>query len=167
MYRCLLQGALSWVTKRGCMSCLRWTRHSSGMHSAGAASTNKYMWLMAMLRSRPSPTNGNLGGIALHTNDVVLLCEAARYLVMWEVTLGKVTNSLVFHCCVGTMSSLWRPWALDSLKSRCDTPSAASCFVRRPALPSCTMFGKLIHWQQATTKRKKHNQSYNHGAWLM
>lgn len=27
---------------------------------------------------RPSPTNGNLGGIALHTNDVVLLCEAAK-----------------------------------------------------------------------------------------
>ncbi len=27
---------------------------------------------------RPSPTRGNLGGIALHTNDVVLLCEAAR-----------------------------------------------------------------------------------------
>lgn len=27
---------------------------------------------------RPSPTNGNLGGIAIHTNDVVLLCEAAK-----------------------------------------------------------------------------------------
>jgi hypothetical protein len=31
---------------------------------------------------RPSPTNGTLGGIALHTNDVVLLCEAARCVVL-------------------------------------------------------------------------------------
>ena len=35
---------------------------------------------------RPSPSQGYLGGIAQHTNDVVLLCEAGGYdIVIVEV----------------------------------------------------------------------------------
>ena len=53
---------------------------------------------------RPSPTNGNLGGIALHTNEVVLLCEAARSGVVWVKWIAVLyfavatTISVLFPC---------------------------------------------------------------------
>ena len=37
---------------------------------------------------RPSPTRGMLGGVAQHTNDVVLLCEAAHYDIVIVETVG-------------------------------------------------------------------------------
>lgn len=37
---------------------------------------------------RPSPTRGILGGIAEHTNDVVLLCEAANFDIVLVETVG-------------------------------------------------------------------------------
>mmetsp|Transcript_9714 Transcript_9714/g.11180 ORF Transcript_9714/g.11180 Transcript_9714/m.11180 type:complete len:273 (+) Transcript_9714:32-850(+) len=37
---------------------------------------------------RPSPTSGMLGGIAQHTNDVVLLCEAAGFDIVIVETVG-------------------------------------------------------------------------------
>ena len=37
---------------------------------------------------RPSPTRGMLGGVAQHTNDVVLLCEAAHYDIIIVETVG-------------------------------------------------------------------------------
>ncbi|GBG31223.1 Methylmalonic aciduria type A-like, mitochondrial [Hondaea fermentalgiana] len=40
---------------------------------------------------RPSPTRGSLGGVAQHTNDVVLLCEAAGFdiVIVESVGLGQ------------------------------------------------------------------------------
>ena len=37
---------------------------------------------------RPSPTRGMLGGVAEHTNDVVLLCEAAGFDIILIESVG-------------------------------------------------------------------------------
>ena len=47
---------------------------------------------------RPSPTNSHLGGIALHTNDVVLLCEAAQYVCQPLLVRTGCRSSLLVAC---------------------------------------------------------------------
>ena len=37
---------------------------------------------------RPSPSSGNLGGVARNTNDAIVLCEAAGYDVILVETVG-------------------------------------------------------------------------------
>eukprot|EP00742_Colponemidia_sp_Colp-10_P007095 GILJ01007618.1.p1 GENE.GILJ01007618.1~~GILJ01007618.1.p1 ORF type:complete len:373 (+),score=52.63 GILJ01007618.1:158-1276(+) len=53
---------------------------------------------------RPSPSRGTLGGIALHTNEVILLCEGAGYDVVLVETVGvgqsEVTVTDVVDCVV-------------------------------------------------------------------
>ncbi|OON18313.1 LAO/AO transport system ATPase, partial [Opisthorchis viverrini] len=50
---------------------------------------------------RPSPSGGNLGGVARSTNETVLICEAAGFDVVLVETVGESSLIVNFLCCVG------------------------------------------------------------------
>lgn len=54
---------------------------------------------------RPSPTRGALGGVAEHTNDVVLLCEGAGYDIVIVETVGLGQVRICFNVCISLLIS--------------------------------------------------------------
>lgn len=65
---------------------------------------------------RPSPTNCILGGIAQHTNEVVLLCEAAGYDVVLVESVGLGQSETVLDEAVDMMMLMVPPGGGDELQ---------------------------------------------------
>ena len=65
---------------------------------------------------RPSPTRGRLGGIAQHTNDVVLLAESAGYEIVLVETVGLGQNEIEVDQCVDMLILLVPPANGDELQ---------------------------------------------------
>lgn len=65
---------------------------------------------------RPSPTRGALGGVAQHTNDVVLLCEAAGYDILFVETVGVGQSEVVVDEVVDVLLLVVPPGAGDELQ---------------------------------------------------
>lgn len=65
---------------------------------------------------RPSPTKGRLGGIAQHTNDVVLLCEAAGFDTVFVETVGLGQSEIAVDECVDMLLLVVPPANGDELQ---------------------------------------------------
>lgn len=65
---------------------------------------------------RPSPTSGNLGGIARKTRETILLCEAAGYDVTLVETVGVGQSEYVADSVVDCLMLLLLPNAGDELQ---------------------------------------------------
>mmetsp|Transcript_8297 Transcript_8297/g.10795 ORF Transcript_8297/g.10795 Transcript_8297/m.10795 type:complete len:397 (+) Transcript_8297:274-1464(+) len=65
---------------------------------------------------RPSPTSGILGGIAQHTNDVVLLCESAGYDIVIVETVGLGQSEVQVDYTVDMLMLLVPPAGGDELQ---------------------------------------------------
>ena len=65
---------------------------------------------------RPSPTRGALGGVAQHTNDVVLLCEAAGCDVLFVETVGVGQSEVVVDEVVDVLLLVLPPGGGDELQ---------------------------------------------------
>lgn len=65
---------------------------------------------------RPSPTKGRLGGIAQHTNEVVLLCEAAGYNMVFVETVGLGQSEIAVDECVDMLLLVVPPASGDELQ---------------------------------------------------
>lgn len=65
---------------------------------------------------RPSPSGGSLGGVASHTREAVLLCEAAGYDVVLVETVGVGQSEYVVASMVDFFLVLMLPGAGDELQ---------------------------------------------------
>mmetsp|Transcript_14539 Transcript_14539/g.26080 ORF Transcript_14539/g.26080 Transcript_14539/m.26080 type:complete len:391 (-) Transcript_14539:41-1213(-) len=65
---------------------------------------------------RPSPTRGSLGGVAQHTNDVILLCEAADYDIVIVETVGLGQSEVLVDETVDMLMLLVPPAGGDELQ---------------------------------------------------
>jgi LAO/AO transport system kinase len=65
---------------------------------------------------RPSPTRGKLGGVAEHTNDVILLCEAAGFDVILVETVGLGQSEVVVDEAVDMLLLVTPPGGGDELQ---------------------------------------------------
>lgn len=65
---------------------------------------------------RPAPTRGALGGVAEHTNDVVLLCEAAGYDVVLVETVGLGQSEVAVDGTVDMLALVVPPAGGDELQ---------------------------------------------------
>jgi len=65
---------------------------------------------------RPTPTSGNLGGIARKTRETILLCEAAGYETIFIETVGVGQNEYVADSVVDCLLLLLLPNAGDELQ---------------------------------------------------
>lgn len=65
---------------------------------------------------RPSPTGGSLGGVARKTREVMLLCEAAGYEVVFVETVGVGQSETLVAEMVDTVLLLLLPGAGDDLQ---------------------------------------------------
>ena len=65
---------------------------------------------------RPSPSRGFLGGVAQHTNDVVLLCEAAGYDIVLVESVGVGQSEIVIDSAVDILMLLLSPAGGDELQ---------------------------------------------------
>lgn len=65
---------------------------------------------------RPSPSRGTLGGVAQHTNDIVLLCEAAGYDIVLVESVGLGQSEIVIDDTVDMVMLLVPPAAGDELQ---------------------------------------------------
>lgn len=65
---------------------------------------------------RPSPTGGSLGGVARKTREVMLLCEAAGYDVIFVETVGVGQSETLVAEMVDTVLLLLLPGAGDELQ---------------------------------------------------
>jgi LAO/AO transport system kinase len=65
---------------------------------------------------RPSPTGGSLGGVARKTREVMLLCEAAGYDVVFVETVGVGQSESLVAEMVDTVLLLLLPGAGDDLQ---------------------------------------------------
>lgn len=65
---------------------------------------------------RPSPTRGSLGGVAQHTNDVVLLCEAAGFDFVIVETVGLGQSEVLVDETVDMLMLLLPPASGDELQ---------------------------------------------------
>lgn len=65
---------------------------------------------------RPSPSNGVLGGVTTKTNEVMRLCEAAGYNVIFVETVGVGQNEVAVCDLVDVMVLLLAPAAGDELQ---------------------------------------------------
>ncbi|CAK9003659.1 Methylmalonic aciduria type A homolog, partial [Durusdinium trenchii] len=65
---------------------------------------------------RPSPTRGSLGGVAQHTNDVVLLCEAADFEIIIVETVGLGQSEVLVDETVDMLMLLVPPANGDELQ---------------------------------------------------
>lgn len=66
---------------------------------------------------RPSPTRGTLGGLAQHTNDVILLCEASGYEIIIVETVGLGQSEVMVDETVDMLLLLTPPAAGDELQA--------------------------------------------------
>lgn len=65
---------------------------------------------------RPSPTRGTLGGVAAHTNDVVLLCESAGYEITLVETVGLGQSEIAIDATVDCLALVVPPAMGDELQ---------------------------------------------------
>lgn len=65
---------------------------------------------------RPSPTQGALGGVAQHTNDVVLLCESAGYDIVLVETVGLGQSEVAIDSTVDMLLLVVPPAGGDELQ---------------------------------------------------
>ena len=65
---------------------------------------------------RPSPTRGRLGGIAQHTNDVILLAESAGFDTIFVETVGLGQSEIAVDQCVDMLLLLVPPANGDELQ---------------------------------------------------
>ncbi|GAB9472362.1 hypothetical protein Gpo141_00009543 [Globisporangium polare] len=65
---------------------------------------------------RPSPSRGTLGGVAQHTNDIVLLCEAAGYDIILVESVGVGQSEIVIDDTVDMVMLLVPPAGGDELQ---------------------------------------------------
>lgn len=65
---------------------------------------------------RPSPTRGTLGGVAQHTNDVVLLCEGGGYDIVLVETVGLGQSEVVVDTTVDMLLLVVPPAGGDELQ---------------------------------------------------
>ena len=65
---------------------------------------------------RPSPTRGRLGGIAQHTNDVILLTECAGFDTVFVETVGLGQSEIAVDECVDMLLLLVPPANGDELQ---------------------------------------------------
>lgn len=65
---------------------------------------------------RPSPTRGALGGVAAHTNDVVLLCEAAGFDIVLVETVGLGQSEVAVDATVDCLALILPPAGGDELQ---------------------------------------------------
>jgi LAO/AO transport system kinase len=65
---------------------------------------------------RPSPTRGALGGVAQHTNDVVLLCEAGGADIVLVETVGVGQSEVVVDEVVDMLLLVLPPAGGDELQ---------------------------------------------------
>lgn len=65
---------------------------------------------------RPSPTRGALGGVAEHTNDVVLLCECAGYDVVLVESVGLGQSEVAIDSTVDMLFLVVPPAGGDELQ---------------------------------------------------
>ncbi len=65
---------------------------------------------------RPSPTRGALGGVAQHTNDVILLCEAAGYELVLVETVGLGQSEVLVDETVDMLMLIVPPAGGDELQ---------------------------------------------------
>lgn len=65
---------------------------------------------------RPSPTRGNLGGLAEHTNDVVLLCEGAGFDIVLLESVGLGQSEVLIDQTCDIMMLLVPPAGGDELQ---------------------------------------------------
>ncbi|KAH7484871.1 hypothetical protein KRP22_006036 [Phytophthora ramorum] len=67
---------------------------------------------------RPSPTRGTLGGVAQHTNDIVLLCEAGGYDIILVESVGLGQSEIVIDDTVDMVMLLVPPAGGDELQGQ-------------------------------------------------
>ncbi|ETV71923.1 LAO/AO transport system ATPase, variant 3 [Aphanomyces astaci] len=65
---------------------------------------------------RPSPTRGTLGGVAQHTNEIVLLCEACGYDIVLVESVGLGQSEIVIDDTVDFVMLLVPPAGGDELQ---------------------------------------------------
>ncbi|KAF0693010.1 Aste57867_15959 [Aphanomyces stellatus] len=65
---------------------------------------------------RPSPTRGTLGGVAQHTNEIVLLCEASGYDVVLVESVGLGQSEIIIDDTVDMVMLLVPPAGGDELQ---------------------------------------------------
>ena len=65
---------------------------------------------------RASPTRGALGGLAAHTNDVILLCEGAGFDVVFVETVGLGQSEVMVDACVDIVLLVLPPAGGDELQ---------------------------------------------------
>jgi LAO/AO transport system kinase len=65
---------------------------------------------------RPSPTRGTLGGVAQHTNDIVLLCEAAGYDIVLVESVGLGQSEIIIDDTVDMVMLIVPPAGGDELQ---------------------------------------------------
>ncbi|GLD99286.1 hypothetical protein PINS_up008004 [Pythium insidiosum] len=65
---------------------------------------------------RPSPSRGTLGGVAQHTNDIVLLCEAAGYDIVLVESVGLGQSEIIIDDTVDMVMLLVPPAGGDELQ---------------------------------------------------
>ncbi|MFM7566855.1 MAG: methylmalonyl Co-A mutase-associated GTPase MeaB [Flavobacteriales bacterium] len=65
---------------------------------------------------RPSPTQGHLGGVAQHTRESIVLCEAAGYDIILVETVGVGQSETLVHAMVDFLLLLMLPGAGDELQ---------------------------------------------------
>lgn len=65
---------------------------------------------------RPSPSRGILGGVAQHTNDIVLLCEGAGYDTVIVESVGLGQSEIVMDDTVDMLMLLVPPSGGDELQ---------------------------------------------------
>ncbi|KAF1784643.1 P-loop containing nucleoside triphosphate hydrolase [Phytophthora cactorum] len=67
---------------------------------------------------RPSPTRGTLGGVAQHTNEIVLLCEAGGYDIILVESVGLGQSEIVIDDTVDMVMLLVSPAGGDDLQGQ-------------------------------------------------
>ncbi|TPX38200.1 hypothetical protein SmJEL517_g00224 [Synchytrium microbalum] len=65
---------------------------------------------------RPSPTSGNLGGVARNTNEAILLCEASGYDIILVETVGVGQSETMVSDMTDMFTLLVAPGAGDELQ---------------------------------------------------
>ena len=65
---------------------------------------------------RPSPTQGHLGGVAQHTRESIVLCEAAGFDIILVETVGVGQSETLVHAMVDFFLLLMLPGAGDELQ---------------------------------------------------
>jgi LAO/AO transport system kinase len=65
---------------------------------------------------RPSPTSGALGGVARKTREMLQVCEAAGFDVVFVETVGVGQSEIAVHGMVDSFVLLWLPSSGDELQ---------------------------------------------------